>query len=201
MMRRSLVVRSNFGHMAFLLLALAAEQDVRRQGWPRYAALRTRFISRRRAETARRIHGLFRPQWQSPAVPERGEGSGSLSAFAGGAQKFHRPIKRRLKGFERAPPPIDKTTSYYSAGWSQFAADAARAWPWRRSSNISSTPLDPAPPMSSSSMRSGRDHGLARRSLRLELAFDVIEGPSHSGCNNMTRSRLRIDVSGSAKNR
>jgi hypothetical protein len=36
------------------------------------------------------------------------------------------------------------TTSYWPAGWPQFAVDAARAKPRRCSSSISSTPLEPA---------------------------------------------------------
>ena len=82
----------------------------------RYAASRTGFISRRRAETAQPYSWTV-PPLKDKAAPFQREAKGLVGRgllgvkpddqHTGGTQELHQPIKRDLKGFERAPPPID----------------------------------------------------------------------------------------------
>src|SRR5664280_2677890 len=80
----------------------------------RYAASRTGFVSPRRNGAAIFIDGS---PLNDKAAPFQRDAKGLVGRgllgvkpddqHTGGTQELHQPIKRGLKGFERAPPPID----------------------------------------------------------------------------------------------
>ena len=82
-----------------------------------YAALRSGFISRRRAETAQPQSWMVSPSMTNPRPSSESRRASVAAAFWGstqttstpvGPQQVHQPVERDLEGLEGAPPPIDQ---------------------------------------------------------------------------------------------
>jgi hypothetical protein len=118
-----------------------------------YAALRTGFLSCRRAETAHPHSWTVPASMTKPRLSKEKRRISLDAAFWGSTQTTSTPagLKNSTNQSSATSRVLNvrrrqstNATSYWPAGCPQFAVAAARGYPRRRSSNISSTPLEPA---------------------------------------------------------